>query len=138
MRTETNSGGRLWSLAVAALGLVLASCASIDAKSSRYVGAPRFAPTDPAKVEVLRIEPTRLHHRLGEIVLDVSTEPAPPVSDLEARLRREAAKMGADAVVVVYDRIQPMATFVTGGYWDRSIETITGRKLISVAIKYRT
>jgi len=148
MRTQTVSAGTsssipaavntlLRSLALAALSFVLASCASIHAQRTQYVGAPHYPHTDPGKVEILRSTPARPHERLGEIALDASTDPAPPVSDVEARLRNEAAKMGADAVVVVYDRIQPTAVVVTGGYWNRSVETITGRKLIAVAIKYK-
>ena len=45
--------------------------------------------------------------------------------------------MGADAVVVVYDHRQPMGAYVMGWYWDRSIETVTGRNVVDVALKYR-
>jgi hypothetical protein len=49
----------------------------------------------------LRSEPTRPNDRLGEIMIDASTDPAPPLTEVEAKLRKEAAKLGADAVVVV-------------------------------------
>jgi hypothetical protein len=39
---------------------------------------------------------------------------------------------------VVYDRIQPIATYVSGPWWGRDVDTVTGTKLIGVAIKYRT
>ena len=123
-------------LALAALAGLLSSCASIDATTSEYVGASHYPPTSPANVEILRAAPTQPHERLGEVVIDASTEPSPPVSDVEKRLREEAAKLGADAAVVVYDRIQPIGLYATGGYWDRDIQTVTGRKLIGVAIKY--
>ena len=48
-----------------------------------------------------------------------------------------AAKLGADAVVVVYDRVQPTAAYVSGPWWGRSIETISGRKVVGVAIRYK-
>jgi hypothetical protein len=87
-------------------------------------------------VEILRTQPTRPHDRLGEIMVDASTDPPPPIDKVEARLRDEAAKLGADAVVVVYDRVQPVGAYVTGPWWGPSVQTITGRKLIAVAIKY--
>ena len=70
--------------------------------------------------------------------IDASTEPAPPIADVEAKLRTEAAaSIGADAVVVVHDGIAPTRAYVTGPWWDRSVQTITGRKIVGVAIKYR-
>ena len=100
---------------------LLASCAYVDATTTQYVGVPRFPAGDPAAVEVLPSEPMRTHDRLGEILLDISLDPAPPVADVEQRLREEAAKMGGNAVFVVRDMVNPNA----------------GRKLIAVAIRYR-
>jgi len=123
-------------LAAAALA-ALAACASIDATSTQYVGASHPPPTDPQRVEILRAAPVRPHERLGEVVIDASTDPPPPITDVEAKLRDEAAKLGADAVVVVLDRVQPVGAYVTGPWWGRSLETVTGRKLVGVAIKYQ-
>jgi hypothetical protein len=120
---------------VAALAIV--ACATVDATSTPYVGAPHPPPTDATTVQILRTEPTKPHDRLGEVVVDASVDPAPPIADVEAKLRAEAAKMGADAVVVVLDRVQPVGAYVSGPYWGRSVETITGRKLVGVAIKYK-
>lgn len=57
--------------------------------------------------------------------------------DSPEKLREEAAKLGGDAVVVVYDHIQPVAAYVTGPLWSRDIETIQGRKLKGIVIKYQ-
>ena len=116
----------------------LVACATVDATTTQYVGAPHFPPSDPARVEIVRAEPTRAYDRLGEIVIDASTDPAPPITEVEAKLRNEAGKLGADAVVVVYDRLQPVAAYVSGPLWARSVETVTGRKVVGVAIKYRS
>ena len=123
---------------LAALACALASCTSIDSHTTQYVGAPHQPPSDPARVEILRTEPTRPHDRLGEVMVDASVDPAPPIAEVEARLRNEAAKIGADAVVIVYDHVQPVGAFVSGPWWGRTVDTITGRKLIGVAIKYQT
>jgi hypothetical protein len=116
---------------------LLAACATVDATTTQYIGAPRFPARDPATVEIMRTEPTRPHERLGEIVVDASTEPAPPIAKVEDKLRTEAGKLGADAVVVVYDRVQAVGAYVSGPWFDRSVNPITGRKVVGVAIKYR-
>ena len=120
-----------------ALLLALAGCSNIDARTTEYVGAPHAAPTSAANVQVLRSEPTRPHTRLGEIVVDASVEPPPPITDVEQKLREQAASIGGDAVVVVYDRIQPVSAYVSGPLWDRDIRTIEGRKLKGIVIKYQ-
>jgi hypothetical protein len=115
----------------------LAACASVDVQTTEYVGAPRYQPTEPNSVQILRTEPTAPHDRLGEIVVDASTDPAPPVTEIERKMVEAAAKMGANAVVVVLDRVQPVAAYVTGPWWGRSIESVSGRKVIGVAIRFR-
>ncbi|UVL76795.1 hypothetical protein LOY24_18930 [Pseudomonas putida] len=123
-------------LLLGAAALALAACASIDAKTTEYVGAPHAAPTQASNVEILRTEPTKPHVRLGEIVVSASTEPAPSATEIEQKLRVEAAKIGGDAVVVVYDQIQPVAAYVSGPLWNRDIEAVDGRKLQGVVIRY--
>jgi len=116
---------------------LLVSCASLDSHTTQYVGAPHPPPTNPATVEILRAAPTRPHERIGEVKVEASTDPAPPIVDIETRLRKEAAKIGGDAVVVVFDRIQPVAAYVSGPWWGGTVSSISGRVLIGVAIKYR-
>ena len=70
-------------------------------------------------------------------MVDASTEPAPPIAKVEDKLRTEAGKLGADAVVVVYDRVQAVGAYVSGPWFDRSVNPITGRKVVGVAIRYR-
>ena len=120
---------------LALLGCMLVSCATIDATVTQYAGAPRFPPSNPSAVEILRTEPMRPHERLGEV--DASTQPAPPIEEVENKLRSEAAKLGADAVVVVVDHLQPVGAFVSGPWFGRDVDVIKGRKVVGVAIKYR-
>ena len=124
-------------LVLPALAVLLAACATADVSTTQCVGAPRFQPTEPNAVQILRTEPTEPHDRLGEIMVDASVDPAPAVVEVERKLCTAAAKLGADAVVVVYDRVQPTAAYVTGPWWGRSIETISGRKVVAVAIRYK-
>ena len=117
--------------------VVLGACATVDVTTTQYVGAPRYQPTEPAAVQILRTEPTVPHDRLGEVMVGASTDPAPPIAEVEQQLCKAAAKLGADAVVVVYDRVQPVATYVVEPWWGQSIESISGRRLIAVAIRFR-
>jgi len=41
-------------------------------------------------------------------------------------------------VAATYDALQPVGLYTTGGWWlDRNVYTVTGRRLVAVAIKYR-
>lgn len=117
--------------------LALSGCATVDAQTTAYVGVEHPAPTLASEVVVLRTEPLRPHVRLGEVLIDASVDPAPPIAKVEEKLRDEAAKLGGDAVVVVYDHIQPVGAYVNGPLWARDVETIEGRKLKGIVIKYR-
>ena len=104
------------------LAFVVASCAYVDATTTQYVGVPRFPPSDPKTVQILRGEPMQPHDRLGEILLDISVDPPPDIGEVEQRLKEEAASWGANAVLVVRDQVMPGV----------------GRKLIGVAIRFRS
>jgi energy-converting hydrogenase Eha subunit F len=132
-----NAHDRAPRLVLIAFAMLLAACATVDVTTTQYLGAPRYQPTEPTAVQILRTEPTAPHDRLGEIMVEASTEPAPPITEIEQKVCKAAAKLGADAVVVVYDRIQPVGAYLSGPWWGRSVETVSGRKLIAVAIRYK-
>ncbi len=126
------------SAVAAALALtiaVLSGCTSISVSSKRYLGVPEVAPTDPATVEILRHPPRRPHERLGEVTLEPSGSPT--VAAMEQAIRVEAAKMGADAAVLVFDRTKRIGTVVEGPWWARSAHPVYGRRIVAVAIRYR-
>ena len=97
-------------------------------KAYRYYLTERFAPKDPSEVAVLYEKPDR------EFII---------MADLQARgvsvdfMRREAAKLGADAVIVV----------ILGGYYAHSEEWADGDKdektknsytrIVATVIKYK-
>jgi len=122
---------------LAAALLALNGCATVDAQTTAYVGVEHPAPTLASEVVVLRTEPLRPHVRLGEVLIDASVDPAPPITQVEEKLREESAKLGGDAVVVVYDHIGTVGAYVSGPLWSRDIETIQGRKLKGIVIKYK-
>jgi len=97
-----------------------------------YPDAPRFAPTDPAQVELLRREPRRDHIRLGEVWI----KPSPRMGRhyVEGVLREKAARLGADALVIVEDRV--FREGVVYNYW-RGPMVVYDRRIIGVAIRFR-
>jgi hypothetical protein len=128
-------------LLVIATLLQATGCQTVDTRHTQAVGSPKYPPSDPSQVQILRTEPTRPHVRLGEVRAEPSSESV-DVSKIEEALRQEAAKLGADAAVVVYDRTEVTGAWVTGawvtGPWrDRSVQPIEGRVVIAIAIKYQ-
>ncbi len=115
---------------------LLAACSTVSIDTKQYLGLPTYPPTDPATVEILRQPPVRPHERLGEIVAEPSG--SPPVSEIENKLRQAAAKIGANAVVIVADRTERMGTVVSGPWWGRRIDQVYGRVIVGVAIRYTT
>ena len=122
-------------MAVATL-LVATGCQSVSTTATQYIGVPQSAPVDPTHVQILRTEPTRPNVRIGE-VRAVTSSPDVAVSKIEESLREKAAKIGADAVVVVHDTTQVTGAQVVGGWFNRSIMTTEGRVIIGIAIKYK-
>ena len=121
--------------AVVAL-VVLTGCNTVSTSIKQDIGGPTYPPSDPAQVQILRTAPTRPHVRLGEVTVQPSSDSV-PVTEIEAALQKAAAKMGADAAVVVYDKTQTTGAYVTGPWWGRQVQTIQGRVIIAVAIKYQ-
>jgi hypothetical protein len=117
-----------------ALLAFVAGCSWVSVQSKQYLGVPTYPPTDPAAVEILRSEPLRLNERLGEITLEPQGNPT--VQEMEAKLRQAAAKMGADAVVIVADRTMLMGGVAMGPWWGRQLNPVYGRVIVGVAIRY--
>jgi|YNPNPStandDraft_1061719.scaffolds.fasta_scaffold04338_10 hypothetical protein len=117
--------------------LLLVGCSSLSSRTVQYVGAPRPPATSPTQIEILRSEPARPHEKLGEVVVDASIDPPPKIEKIEEVLRRDAAKMGADAVVLVHDQIHPVGAVITGPWWSPMVSTVRGRLIVGIAIKYQ-
>lgn len=112
-------------------------CSYYDSHTITYLGAPRPTPTSAVQIKILQTPPSRPHERLGEIVVDASLNPPPDINKVEARFRREAAKLGADAVVVVSDRAETTGWWMSGPYWSPSVSSMQSRVIVGVAIKYQ-
>jgi len=114
--------------------LLIAGCNYVTVNTKPYLGVPLYPPTNPADVEILRTEPLRPHERLGEISLEPTGNP--PVAKMEQKLREAAAKMGANAAVLVVDRTMLMGATVTGPWYGRQVSPDFQRVIIAVAIRY--
>jgi hypothetical protein len=103
--------------------LLTTGCREISTAHTQDIGGPRFSPSDPAQIEILRDVPATPHVELGQ-VWGHSSDTGEDVLKLEAALRKEAARLGADAIVVWQDRIETSA------------DGVRGRTVIGAAIKY--
>ena len=111
-------------------------CQTVTTTHTQQIGGPKFPPSDPAQVQLLQSIPTRPHVRLGELRAEPSSTTT-DVTKIETALRQEAAKLGADAAIVVSDRTEVTGATVTGPLRDRSVERELGRVIIAIAIKYQ-
>ena len=119
----------------AAMLLLVTGCQTVSTTCTQDIGGPKYPPSDPAQVQILRTQPTRAHVRLGEVRAEPSSTSV-DVDKIEAALRKAAAKLGADAAVVVYDQTQVTGAVVTGPWYGRSLQEVQGRVILAVAIKY--
>ncbi len=124
---------RRWTI-ILALALVAAGAVSCHHPygSRLYPGVPRFRPTDPDRVELLRREPRQDHIQLGEIW--VRPDPGMRGREVEGILRERAARMGADAVVIVEDNFNGEPV---GRRRRRGDDWTYEREIVGVAIRFR-
>jgi hypothetical protein len=113
---------------------MLAGCASISERTNVYLTAPKYPPVNPASVQILSAEPKQPHDRLGEIFLTVEGQPSR--EELEKKLKRAAARLGADGVFIVYDRTHIFPVVYVGGWWGPAgVDENFHRDIVAVAIK---
>ena len=112
---------------------LFSGCTSIHEQTQPYLGVPRYPPSAPETVQILTAEPNQSKDRLGEIILTVEGNPSR--EELEKKLKTAAAKLGADAAFVVYDKthIFPVVYY---DYWAPPwVTTDTRRSIVAVAIR---
>jgi hypothetical protein len=108
--------------------LLMTGCRVISTTHTQDIGGPRFTPSDPAKIEILQDVPARPHLEVGK-VWGHSSDTSVDGSKLEDALRKEASKLGADAIVVWQDSFD-------AGARARLANGVPGRTVIGAAIKY--
>jgi hypothetical protein len=115
--------------------LLFTGCQTVSSSHTQEIGGPRYSASNPAQVQILRTPPERAHVRLGEVRVQPSSKDV-DASRIEDALRKEAAQLGADAVVVVHDHTQLVGAQITGGPMNRSVDLVERRNVYAVAIKY--
>ncbi len=98
-----NTIKRFWPVPVAMLGFLLVACATDVA--NRYYSSKQYPEKQPGQVQILSSNPSRPF----EVIADFQSRGDTPES-----LRKKAAKIGADAIIIaglggVYDRSEEWA-----------------------------
>ncbi len=132
MLARTRWVGTTVVLAMAPLGAAM--CSTVSVSSIHYLGVAVAALTDPASVEILRNIPRRASEKLGDVFLEPSGNPT--VAEMEQGLRKEAAKLGANAAVIMQDRARKIGSIGQGWWWSHSSYNVNGRTIVAVAIRY--
>jgi hypothetical protein len=130
---------RVLALILLAAIVTAAGCASTSVSTIPLPNVPALQASDPARVQVLRAEPTTPHVKLAEIIVaaaDAVGSPPTP-QEVDEKLRVAAAKLGANAVVVVQDTIQPGLPVASGTWWGKVPGTHKAREVIGIAVAYR-
>lgn len=131
MKGNSNKLNILGVVLIAALAI---GCNTVSVSTKQDIAAPNYPATDPASVQILQTPPMAPHIRLGEITLEPSGNPTKEM--IQTKLQTAAAKLGANAVVIVADRTQIMGAYVSGPWWGRQVSTVTGRVIIGLPIRY--
>lgn len=121
--------------AVALLALLASACSGVNTSTFDLIGAPTRPPTDPSQVEILERPPLRPFVRLGRI----RAEPYGGADNqaIEQALREQAAKMGANAVVVGFQGERPVGFNIEGLPGDAEARREMGRVVMGTAIAWR-
>jgi hypothetical protein len=115
-----------------AVALMLCGCATISENTHAYIGSPQYAPVNKTNVQIYATEPKTPKDRLGEIILSIDGNASR--QKVDEKLRKAAAKLGADGVYVASDRthIQPV---IYWDYWGPVREEDWVRLIVGVAFK---
>ena len=126
---------QILSLLGALVLLALATgCNIVSVQSKQYLGVPSYPPTDPATMQILQAQPTTPNVKLGEITLQPQGNAAK--AELEKKLAVAAAKMGANAVVIVQDQTMVFGTTIMGPWWSQTASPDVGRVIVGVAVRF--
>jgi hypothetical protein len=122
-------------LPLVAVLAVLTGCSSIQENSHAYLGTGHYSPVQPTQVAILTEEPKQPKEKIGEVRLVVSGSPVR--EKIEKRLRDAAAKMGADAVFIVYDKMHVFPVTYVDWWGPSSTDLSMERNIVGIAVKYK-
>jgi len=99
------------------LAMLVGGCTTFNAQT--YPLSETYLPTNPEGIQVFRNPPPIQHIPIGEV--EASAASASKTSSIYRRLKKDAANMGGDAIVIVDE-----GTEYYGGYPAPTITTTTG------------
>lgn len=132
-----NKALKLTLIPLAALALFAGGCASVPTTSHAYLGTTPCSPTTTASIRILREAPKAAYVSLGEIRAEPCREDLSNAK-IEEALKLEAAKLGADAIILKSDKMEITGAASTGPRWGRAYDKVMDRVIVAVAIKYST
>ncbi|MGA2052147.1 MAG: hypothetical protein ABSH19_02420 [Opitutales bacterium] len=116
--------------------MLLAGCqAPVKTQVTPALVGTTYPSTDPAQVQILTAAPTRPYVALGQVQALPASDNVPK-EDIQAALQTAAAKLGADAVQITQDSEHQTGAFITGPWYDRTLNTVQQRVIVGEAIKY--
>lgn len=118
------------------LVILLSGCASFGV--ARYNDQVNYPPTNPNLVKIFNSEPPQPFEKIGELTCNAA--PASSFNSINKRFQMEAAKMGADAVIV-------NTNLITGGVYHNmnsygsgfsgSATPMYKKSILGIAIKFK-
>ena len=125
---------RQFSLIALAVMLCLLTAGCMSVQTSQPLGTPIYKATDPSSISILRTPPERQNTRLGRITIEPTSSST--TRQIEEKFQQEAAKWGANAVVIVADQTELMGVVVSGPWWGEDVSPDLDRVIVGVAIRY--
>ncbi len=112
--------------------LILTGC-MVKVEAKRYPDAGLYAPVAYQSVAILRSPPSRSYEALGEIHLQSNSDLSQKT--IFKKLKKAAAKIGADAVVLVADPAgRTGGSVATLKEWRGDLKGVDARTIVGVAI----
>jgi hypothetical protein len=119
---------------VVALGAT--GCNTVSMNRTPYAGVAKFPQNaDPAQIQILHQWPDGPFVALGEVTAQPNTDKVKAQKITES-IQNEAAKMGANAVVIVSDKNQLVGVSYAGPWFAQMATPIMGTVITGVAIHY--
>jgi hypothetical protein len=113
---------------------LFASCNYVEIHTRQYIGFPAYTATDPGTIPILHAAPGEPHDRIGEIAALPVGDPS--VQQIESDMRAAAARMGANALVIVDDQPTYIGSTVYYSWYNSSVYADYQRVITAVAIHY--
>jgi hypothetical protein len=115
--------------------IAVTGCNTVSMNTTRYTGVPKYPRSqDSAQIQILHQWPDGPYDSLGEVTAQPNTTKVSS-QKITASIQDAAAKMGANAVVIVSDQNQVVGESFAGPWFAQMETPIIGQVIIGVAIR---